>query len=665
MSGTDAPVHQIVFRWDADHAVGGAGVGPVAWSGNRTGLQPIYRKVASLLSVPGDGARESLARVELRGEPGHESSVLLIRRIPGQDRGGRPSTCSHALLGSASVLTPARCLGLHTWRWEGSGVNLREVEGRSLECVPPQALREATERAAPALTDRTEQFAGELTAVLAGRLREPRQRLSVLDHTGGDGPVPVLWAVWNLAGRALPGWSFATHDTRDGGPFRYVFVPRWPVSATQDQQLTRLDPARPDHDDPAEEAASRLVEHYLDIRYDPGALKETRRALAEQHVFGAERPDERVRLVYEALKWLSHAGGHRRARTDRVAEPREPLYDRAREERYESAGRDDRVYDNPGHDGRAYESTGHDGRTYDNPVFDNMRHDQEPPPRRAPEQQAGPPQRAGDLDRVSAPPVSRAVRAGTGLVRGVSAGELRQALHGNGAEDYLADSADSVLLEVLGSGLPAEQADRVARVLIARAPHRTAADALEVCGRVLRAQLFLDPYGGRRDDDPVTGPDGRERVRTAVRLYDGLVRPHSEQGSVPGLLRQILPDLWHGHHGQGREVLGHLLADGRPTGFGDQGWRALFEAVTRTAAASATMTAPPGHEEQPRGVRRFAGRAVGRGLRLPARRPRPGRPPDDAPDRTEATAGRIWVGALLMVIAVAVTLIAVIALAGS
>ncbi|MEU4203646.1 hypothetical protein AB0B79_14380 [Streptomyces sp. NPDC039022] len=693
MSGTDAPVHQIVFRWDADLAVGGAGVGPVAWSGNRDGLGPIYRKVATLLSVPGDGARESLARVELRGERGAESSVLLIRRIPGQDHGGRPTTCSHALLGSPSVLTPGRCLGLHSWRWEGSGIDLLEAEGRSLECVPAQALRAATERAAPELTERARLFDAELTTVLAGRLREPRQRLSVRDHTGGDGPVHVLWALWNLTGRALPGWSFATHDTRDGGPFRYVFVPRWPVSATQDQQLTRLDPARPDHGDPAGEAAAGLAEHYMEIRHDPGALRETRRALAELHVFEKERLDERVRLVHEALKWLSHAGDHRRTRTGRTAEPREPLYDRAREE-------------------QRYDSAAYGGQPYDATVFDNMRQDQDqerPTRRRTPDQgrdqdwdrdrgqdrdqgqdrdrgrgrdrgqdrghdrdhdrQAYERSRDGGDGRSYDRPASPAVRADAGLARGVSAQVLDDVLRRDGTEagEYLANSADRVLLEVLGGGLPAQQADRVARVLILRAPHRSAADAHELGERLLRARLFLGPHGDRRAEYPVTGPADQGRVHTAVRLYDGLVRPYGDQGQIPALLRQVLPDLWNGDQGLGREALGHLLDDGRPTGFGEQGWRALFGAATHTVPE--TTAASSVREEPRRGVRGFAGRSAGRGLRSWVPRSRGGRAPggarDPDPDRDEAPAGRIWVGALLMVVAVAVIMIAVIALTGS
>ncbi|MFF3274779.1 hypothetical protein ACFYWU_28200 [Streptomyces chrestomyceticus] len=687
MSGTDAPVHQIVFRWDADLAVGGAGVGPVAWSGNRDGLGPIYRKVATLLSVPGDGARESLARVELRGERGAESSVLLIRRIPGQDHGGRPTTCSHALLGSPSVLTPGRCLGLHTWRWEGSGIDLLAVEGRSLECVPAQALRAATERAAPELTERAGQFEAELTAVLAGRLREPRQRLSVLNRTGGDAPVHVLWALRNLAGRALPGWSFATHDTRDSGPFRYVFVPSWPVSATQDQQVTRLDPARPsrgdgrdgrppDHGDPAGEAAARLVEHYMEIRHHPGALRETRGALAERHVFEEERLDERVRLVHEALKWLSHAGDHRRTRKGRTAEPREPLYDRAREE-------------------QRYDSGGYGGQTYDAAVFDNMRQDQGQGQGQGRGQSYDPSYDSPATPASSASSgssasfasfASQAVRADEGFARGVSAQVLDGVLRRDGTEagEYLANSSDRVLLEVLGGGLPAQQADRVARVLILRAPHRSAADAQELGERVLRARLFLGPFGDRRAEYPLAGPDGQGRVHTAVRLYDGLVRPYGDQGELPGLLRQVLPDLWHGDRGLGREVLGLLLDDGRPTGFGEQGWRALFGAVTHTGPSHtgpshtgpphtgpATMAAAPVREEPRRGVRGFAGRSGGRGLRSYVPGFRGGRAPDGVRDperdrdREAAPAGQIWVGALLMVVAVAMIMIAVIAVTSS
>ncbi|MFI9226900.1 hypothetical protein [Streptomyces rimosus] len=659
MNATEA-VHQIVFRWDADHAVGGAGVGPVAWSGNRDGLKPLYRRIAPLLRVPDETARESLARVELPAEAGAERSVLLLRRIPDRDRGGRPSTCSHALLGSASVLTPGRCLGLHDWRWEGSGINLREAEGRTLDCVPARTLWAAADRTAPALTERTGRFPEELTAVLAERLRRPRRRLSVLDHTGGEGPVPVLWGLRQLVGPALPdSWSFATHDTRDGGPFRYVFVPRWPKTATQDQQLTRLDPARavrgtsggegpddgpPDHGDQARDAAQRLVEHYLEYRYDPEALRETRRALAERHVFEQERLDERVRLVHEALKWLSHAVDHRRSRTD--PPPRETAYDRPAEAPY-----DDRVFDHMRQDQeqqtyrRAYESP--DRPAYDRETYDRPREDRTQPYDPPYEERAG----------QSYDP-RQAVRADSGFPRDVTADVLRRALHQNGddAARYLHNSTDDVLLEVLEDGLPAAQADRAARVLVDRAPHRPATGIRVVCERLLLAHLFLGPGGGHRDEDPVTGPDGRMRVRTAVLLYDELVRPYTEQGSAPGLLPRFLPELWHGHGGRGRAVLRQLLDDGRPTGFGDKGWKALFDTATRTAAQ------PEREETRPA---RPPARGTGRGFRLPARRSRDTRPPDDPYGGTDDTAGRLWLMALLILIVVPVILIGVIALAGS
>lgn len=629
-------VHQIVFRWDAHHAVGGAGVGPVAWSGSREGLEPVYRKVAPLLRVPGDEARESLARVELPRDLAPGGAVLLIRRIPDRDRGGRPSTCSHALLGSASALTPATCLGLHGWHWEGSGISLRDVEGPALDRVPPEVLRTAAERAAPALTRRTGEYAEELAAVLAGRLRHPRQRLSVLDRTGGDGPVHVLWGLRRLLGPAVPGsWSFATHDTRDGGPFRYVFVPSWPVSATRDQQLTRLDPGQPrpggpggegtdgggpGHGDAVDDAAARLVEHYLERRDDHEALRETRRALADRHVFEEERLDERVLLVHEALKWLSHAGGHRRTPADRADEEREPPRETPQDR---DAG--------TRHEAR------HDEARHDDRVFDHLRQDQGRPPYRRTDEPA--------------PAAGHAVRSGSGFPRAVTTRVLREALHqdGDGAARYLHDSTDSVLLGVLDEGLPAAHADRVAHVLAGRTGHRTASEARAVCEGVLGAHLFLGRGGGHLDEDPVTGPDSRMRVRTALLLYEHLVRPYGEEGNAPALLRRVLPDLWADHDGPGRAVLRHLLGAGRPTGFGEAGWQALFDAATRQ----------PAREEPP--VRRIIGLGAGPGHRLTGRRARAVRDPGDAAGATDDPAGRLWVTTLLGVIAVAVVLIAVLA----
>lgn len=71
----------------------------------------------------------------------------------------------------------------------------------------------------------------------------------------------------------------------------------------------------------------------------------------------------------------------------------------------------------------------------------------------------------------------------------------------------------------------------------------------------------------------------RLRVRNALMLYEGLVRPYAQRGAVPELMACVLPGLWTAADGAGREVVRRIVGTRQMTGFGEKGWKALFGGV--------------------------------------------------------------------------------------
>ncbi|WP_078510290.1 hypothetical protein [Streptomyces himastatinicus] len=102
---------------------------------------------------------------------------------------------------------------------------------------------------------------------------------------------------------------------------------------------------------------------------------------------------------------------------------------------------------------------------------------------------------------------------------------LREALrHGGDAlPAALREADDGLLLSTLDAGLPADRATRVVVELVRRAPERGPRLADAVCEKVLIAHFYLDQPGG----------SGRLRVRNALMLYEGLVRPYADRGARP------------------------------------------------------------------------------------------------------------------------------------
>ncbi|GAA2322022.1 hypothetical protein [Streptomyces violaceusniger] len=238
----------------------------------------------------------------------------------------------------------------------------------------------------------------------------------------------------------------------------------------------------------------------------------------------------------------------------------------------------------------------------------------------------------------------RPARAGARRISVTGARMLREALrHGGDAlSAALREADDGLLLSALDEGLPAERATRVVVELVRRAPERGPELADAICEKVLLAQLYLDPphHAPGGAGGPAPDPDRRLRVRNALMLYEGLVRPYARRGAVPELMACVLPGLWTAGDGAGREVVRRIVGTRQSTGFGEKGWKALFGGVA----------------EECREHQQAAADAARRATR---RRRRRGGAEDGS--RIDLKPGQLWVSALLGFIAVALVLIVVIA----
>ncbi|MFH8366621.1 hypothetical protein [Streptomyces sp. NPDC018031] len=264
---------------------------------------------------------------------------------------------------------------------------------------------------------------------------------------------------------------------------------------------------------------------------------------------------------------------------------------------------------------------------------------------------------------------------------------VREALlsSADAARAVLAGADDGVLLGVLAGsgpddGLSARRLTRVVDELVSRAGRRRPETADAVCREVLRSLLYVGrpdaPAGrGARSGGPRHPGTGREapahgpgeddtRIRNAVVLYEGLVRPYADRGRTPELLAAALPRLWNLPGGAGREVVVRIVDGPGPAGFGESGWRALFLNVAAPGPWAPSSwdpgpwprgTAPAGWPE--RGALRPPDRSRA------VRATRGGVPGSADNGRVELQPGQLWVTGLLGVIAVALVLIMVLALA--
>ncbi|MEU4271903.1 hypothetical protein [Streptomyces sp. NPDC026092] len=296
MSRSRYEADQIVFRWDSENAVGTTGFGPVAWSGQRDEVEALFQIYGALLRASGEETRPALLRVE------QPAGVVLIRRMPGRDPGGRASVVCHALVGSPELLDPAFCLGLHAWDWQGAELPSGLIRG-ALPAVPREALVASAVAGQRALDLALPGVEYELTGMVAELLRHPQARFTVLDERGDTAYAVLrgLHAMFTDVPRPRR-WTFASHDTVELNKLRYVFVGQWAGAASRNTDRRRVDP-RERIGDRAEELAARLVHHHLDgpegavvaaLREAPGAgdlslLESAERAVARLDAARARR----------------------------------------------------------------------------------------------------------------------------------------------------------------------------------------------------------------------------------------------------------------------------------------------------------------------------------------------------------------------------------------
>ncbi|MEV7684735.1 hypothetical protein ACFW1F_30365 [Streptomyces bungoensis] len=261
------PVHQVVFRWDGNHGRQVTGMSAVAHSCPAEQAAELGRELGPLLWVSGPAAaRPSVVRT-LSRDGRH---VMLVQRWPTTDRGGRPSTVSHVLVGHPQALKTRQCIAL-AHRGFSSRTKAEGASGqqREIDCA---VLDELARPALPRMVDRLPDVKHALTLATAELLRDPRQRLSLLveEEAPPAWPSPaavplVYYGLFMIFGNWLPHeWTFATYDTVDTHPLRLMSVPRWEQETGGPGPLARVMCRAPVQASFEQRAAARLVEHLLE-----------------------------------------------------------------------------------------------------------------------------------------------------------------------------------------------------------------------------------------------------------------------------------------------------------------------------------------------------------------------------------------------------------------
>ncbi|MFJ9211453.1 hypothetical protein [Streptomyces sp. NPDC102264] len=258
-------VHQVVFRWDGNQGRQGTGMTAVAHSCPAGRAEELGRELGPLLWVSGTAApRQSVVRVLSR-----DGDVMLVQRWPTTDRGGRPSTVSHVLIGDPKTLKTRQCLGLAHGGW-GSRESAEKAAGR-LRAVESAELDAVARKRLPGMRQQLPTVRNALILVTAEWLRDPAQRVSLLTDEAKQPGWPdqdaaplVYLGLFMLFGSWLGHeWTFATYDTVDTHQLRLTSVPRWEPDAGGSGPLARVmgrSPANPQFE---HMAAARLVDHVL------------------------------------------------------------------------------------------------------------------------------------------------------------------------------------------------------------------------------------------------------------------------------------------------------------------------------------------------------------------------------------------------------------------
>ncbi|MFE4536629.1 hypothetical protein ACFRKB_16380 [Streptomyces scopuliridis] len=319
-AGAAGPVHQVVFRWDGNQGRQGTGMTAVAHSCPAERAEELGRELGPLLWVSGTAApRQSVVRMLSR-----DGDVMLVQRWPTTDRGGRPSTVSHVLIGDPRTLKTRQCLGLAYGGW-GSRESAEKAAGR-LRAVESAELDSVARKRLPGMRQQLPTVRNALILVTAEWLRDPARRVSLLvDGSLTDEEKPLGWpdqdavplvylGLFMLFGSWLgQEWTFATYDTVDTHQLRLTCVPRWEPDAGGSGPLARVmgrSPAKPQFE---HMAAARLVDHLLahpadspgvpqlvDGLRDGARLEWARRRLLLKEILYADRREPPARAASAA-----------------------------------------------------------------------------------------------------------------------------------------------------------------------------------------------------------------------------------------------------------------------------------------------------------------------------------------------------------------------------
>ncbi|MFI5723880.1 hypothetical protein [Streptomyces cyaneofuscatus] len=294
---------QVVFRWDGNQGRSSTGMAAVAHSCSPERADALGRELGPLLWVSGPSPRPSSVRIRSRS-----GATLLVQRWPTTDRGGRPSTACHVLIGDGKTLNAMRCLGLGGTAWSDPAT-AENASGR-LPVLDGAQLRAAAKHQLTAMADQLPTVREPLAAVVAEWLRDPDRRLSLLaeeDALPGwpqQNTAPLLYlGLLSVFGTwADTEWSYATYDTEDTHPLRLTCVPRWSSQPAGAGAPARVRLRLPAERDVESYAALEMVDYML---ARPGARPGVPHLTGE--LTDGARMDRRKRR--EALRRMLHTGG--------------------------------------------------------------------------------------------------------------------------------------------------------------------------------------------------------------------------------------------------------------------------------------------------------------------------------------------------------------------
>ncbi|MCX4407132.1 hypothetical protein OG840_37490 [Streptomyces sp. NBC_01764] len=602
--GAGGSVHQVVFRWDGNQGRQGTGMKAVAHSCSAERAEELGRELGPLLWVSGSSpSRPSVVRTLSR-----DGAVMLVQRWPTTDRGGRPSTISHVLIGDPATLKIRQCLGLSYGGW-GSRESAEKASGRQrvIECAQLEALARTRLQAMVELLPTVKHA---LILVAAEWLRDPAQRVSLLAEEKGQpgwpdqDAVPVAYlGLFLLFGSWLGHeWTFATHDTVDTHQLRLTCVPRWEPDAGGAGPLARVMGRRVtprfEH-----KAAARLVDQLLaHPEAGPGVPQ-----LVKELGGGAELEWARRRvLLNEILSTDRRPGPRADAPAPRSAEPgpvREGAEDRERAEVTAPPPSKPYAYPDPYPDSHpnSYPGPGPDPYANPGPYADPYPDSHVDP---AP---AGPAS-AGPGSMAPPRPLHTPVHGAGAPVDGLppDADEvygLHEDLRGHQRGDHMRRSLlaarlrglpdESLLGELRSGDLPTESVELLLDELgnAHRVQGRRPEMRHELCAEVLHNGLYFTPYG--QAPEPVSRT---AMVTRAADLFTWAVAPLARDERYLRDLQELLHRMARDSHPTGGNWLRQSIvapADGRVPDLPPVLWQQLLrDVLSRSERAPSAPRSP-------------------------------------------------------------------------